>query len=76
MHEKGLVSRNESAKTHIYTPNFAREEAQEQYVSKMIKTLFSGSTSQLVLEALGNHQPSNADLIAIKDLIEKIENKK
>ena len=76
MHEKGLVSRNESAKTHIYTPNFAREEAQEQYVGKMIKTLFSGSTSQLVLEALGNHQPSNADLIAIKDLIEQLENRK
>lgn len=76
MHEKGLVSRNESAKTHIYTPNFAREEAQELYVGKMIKTLFSGSTSQLVLEALGNHQPSNADLIAIKDLIEKLENRK
>lgn len=76
MHEKGLVSRNESAKTHIYTPQFAKEEAQEQYVGKMIKTLFSGSTSQLVLQALGNHQPSDADLMAIKDLIEKLENRK
>jgi BlaI family penicillinase repressor len=76
MHEKGLVSRNESAKTHIYTPNFAKEKAQEQYIGKMIKTLFSGSTSQLVLQALGNHHPSHNDLKEIKSLIEKLENKK
>jgi predicted transcriptional regulator len=74
MHEKGLVTRNESAKTHIYTANFAKEKAQEQYIGKMIKTLFSGSSSQLVLQALGNHQPSNTDLKTIKRLIEKLEN--
>ena len=27
MHEKGLVARNESAKTHIYSPSFDREKA-------------------------------------------------
>jgi len=75
MHEKGLVSRNESAKTHIYTPSFAKDKAQEQYVGKMIKTLFSGSTSQLVMQALGNHKPTNADLTEIKKLIEQLESK-
>ena len=75
MHEKGLVSRNESAKTHIYTPSFAKEKAQEQYVGKMIRTLFSGSTSQLVMQALGNHKPTNADLTEIKKLIEHLESK-
>jgi predicted transcriptional regulator len=76
MHEKGLVVRNETAKTHIYTPNFAKEKAQEQYVGKMIKTLFSGSTAQLVMQALGNHQPNHSDLSAIKQLIEKLESNK
>jgi BlaI family penicillinase repressor len=75
MHEKGLVSRNESAKTHIYTPSFEKEKAQEQYVGKMIRTLFSGSTSQLVMQALGNHKPTNADLTEIKKLIEQLESK-
>jgi len=75
MHEKGLVARNESAKTHIYTPSFAREKAQEQYVGKMIRTLFSGSTSQLVLQALGKHKPTNQDLVDIKKLIEQLEKK-
>jgi len=73
MHEKGLVSRNETAKTHIYAPNFAKEKAQEQYIGKMIKTLFSGSASQLVMQALGKHKPTNEDLVEIKNLIEQLE---
>lgn len=73
MHEKGLVSRNEAAKTHVYAPSFAKEKAQEQYVGKMIKTLFSGSTSQLVMQALGKHKPTNEDLVEIKHLIAQLE---
>ena len=75
MHEKGLVSRNETAKTHIYKPNFDKEKAQEHYIGKMIKTLFSGSTSQLVMQALGKHKPTNADLMEIKNLIKQLETK-
>jgi predicted transcriptional regulator len=76
MHEKGLVSRNETAKTHIYTPVFAKEKAQEQYISKMIKTLFSGNSAQLVMQALGSHQSSQEELAEIKSLIESIEKRK
>ena len=76
MHEKGLVSRDESSKTHIYIPCFEKEKAQEQYVGKMIKTLFSGSTSQLVMQALGNHKASQEDLSEIKQLIESLEKRK
>ena len=75
MHEKGLVTRNETSKTHIYTPNLSKDKAQEQYMSKMIKTLFSGSTSQLVLQALGKHKPTSQDLKEIKNLIEQLERK-
>jgi BlaI family penicillinase repressor len=73
MHEKGMVSRDESSKTHIYTPCFNKEKAQEQYLGKMIKTLFSGSTSDLVLQALGNNETSKDELIAIKHLIATLE---
>jgi BlaI family penicillinase repressor len=73
MHEKGMVSRDESSKTHLYTPCFNKEKAQEQYLGKMIKTLFSGSASELVLQALGNNQTSKDELIAIKHLIETLE---
>jgi predicted transcriptional regulator len=76
MHEKGLVSRDESSKTHIYIPCFEKEKAQEQYVGKMIKTLFSGSTSQLVMQALGHHNANQEDLSEIKQLIATLEKRK
>jgi len=60
----------------IYHSNFDKQKAQHQYVGKLIKTLFSGSTSQLVLQALGNYEPSIDDLLEIKLLIEKLEGKK
>lgn len=75
MHEKGLVSRNVDSKTHIYKACIEKEKAQEHYLGKMIKTLFSGSSSELVLQALGNHKPSQKDLLEIKELIEKLEKK-
>jgi predicted transcriptional regulator len=75
MHEKGLVSRNVDSKTHIYKAELDKEKAQDHYLGKMIKTLFSGSSSKLVLQALGNHNPSHNELLEIKELIEKLENK-
>lgn len=75
MHEKGLVTRNVDSKTHIYKAALDKEKAQEHYLGKMIKTLFSGSSSELVLQALGNHKPSQKDLLEIKELIEKLEKK-
>jgi len=75
MNEKGLVTRNVLSKTHIYTPTLQREMAQEQYVNKIIQTLFSGSTSQLVLQALGKHHPTNSDLDEIKNMINDLQNK-
>ncbi|MEI6189683.1 MAG: BlaI/MecI/CopY family transcriptional regulator [Chitinophagia bacterium] len=75
MNEKGLVTRNVLSKTHIYTPTLQKEIAQEQYLNKIIQTLFSGSTSQLVLQALGKHHPTTSDLDEIKNMINALQNK-
>jgi predicted transcriptional regulator len=75
MNEKGLVTRNVMSKTHIYTPTIQREIAQEQYLNKMIHTLFGGNASQLVLQALGSHHTSKTDLDQIKTMINSLQNK-
>src|SRR3954471_2138689 len=58
MFEKGLVTRDDSAKTHIYQPNVTKERTQNQFVNRMINGLFQGSSSQLIMQALGSHSPS------------------
>ena len=76
MFEKGIVSRDASSKVHIYRPNITKENTQQQLVGKMITNLFGGSSSQLVLQALGNHQPNDAELAEIEALIAQLKRNK
>jgi predicted transcriptional regulator len=76
MFEKGLVTRNDSSKTHIYHPAVSREKTQKQFLNKMIDTLFAGSSADLVLQALGGHNASDAELQQIQDLINQLKKDK
>jgi predicted transcriptional regulator len=69
MHEKGLVTRNDSSKTHIYQPAVSREKTQKLFLNKMIDSLFAGSSANLVLQALGGHNSSEEELEKIQELI-------
>jgi BlaI family transcriptional regulator, penicillinase repressor len=76
MFEKGLVSRNDSSKTHIYQPAVTREKTQKQFLNKMIDTLFAGSSANLVLQALGGHNTSEEELEQIQQLITQLKKDK
>jgi predicted transcriptional regulator len=73
MHEKGLVKRDDSIKTHIYQAAVSREKTQKHLLGKMIDTLFSGSPTQLVMQALGNHKASASELEEIQKLIDNLK---
>ncbi len=73
MFEKGLVSRDDSSKTHIYTANVSREKTQNQFLGKMINSLFGGSSTQLVMQALGNHSPNKQELDEIQALLDNLK---
>src|SRR5919206_1045691 len=48
MHEKGLVRRDDSIKTHIYQAAVSKEKTQKHLLNKMIDSLFGGSPGALV----------------------------
>jgi predicted transcriptional regulator len=73
MFEKGIVVRDDSSKTHIYTPNISRDNTQKQLVGKMVNSLFGGSTTQLVMQALGSTAPSKAELDEIQQLLDNLK---
>jgi BlaI family transcriptional regulator, penicillinase repressor len=73
MHEKGLLKRDTSSKTHVYEAAISQESTQQQLLNKMIDTVFNGSASQLVLQALGNHRSSQEELDKIKQYLNEIE---
>jgi BlaI family penicillinase repressor len=75
MFEKGIVKRDDSSKTHIYQPNVSRESTQKQLVGKMVNSLFGGSSTQLVMQALGNANPSKDELDEIQKMLDNLKNK-
>jgi predicted transcriptional regulator len=75
MFEKKLVTRDDSSKTHIYAPAVTREKTQKQFLNRMIDGLFSGSSAELVMQALGNSNTTNAELDKIQQLINELKQK-
>lgn len=75
MFEKKLVTRDDSAKTHIYTAAVTKEKTQKQFLNRMIESLFAGSSADLVLQALGNKEASKAELEKIQLLINELKSK-
>lgn len=74
MFEKGLVIRDDSAKTHIYQANVSKEKTQSQFVGKMITSLFGGSSSQLVMQALGSQAPTKEEIDEIQQYLNNLKN--
>jgi predicted transcriptional regulator len=76
MFEKGMLTREAQGKMHIYAAVIKREKAREQLMQKMIDTMFSGSTSQLIMQALGNHNSSQKELDEITAYLNQLKDKK
>ena len=55
MHAKGLLSRDESARAHVYAPAQPQDSLQTNLIKDLIHKAFSGSGKDLVLAALRGH---------------------
>ncbi len=73
MNEKGLVVRDDSFRTHIYQPAVSRENTQLHLLGKMITSLFSGSATDLVIQALGHHKTSPGELDEIQKILTEMK---
>ena len=73
MAEKGLVTRDESRKTHIYRAALAQTEAQRRFVGDLLARLFNGSAHRLVLQALSTKTASPTELAEIRRLLDEME---
>ena len=76
MTEKKMLGRNEKNRTHIYRPLIAKEETQNLLLDKFLLNAFGGSAMKLVMQALGNHHPTQEELDEIKAYIKKVERSK
>lgn len=75
MNEKGLVNRDDSSRTHIYKAASNKENTQTFLLNRFIGSLFGGSPSQLVMQALGSQKVSEEELSQIQSLIDTLKKK-
>ncbi|NJD22347.1 MAG: BlaI/MecI/CopY family transcriptional regulator [Melioribacter sp.] len=73
MFEKNLVERDENERSHVYKATIKQNDIQKVLLDKLLETAFSGSATNLVMQALGNSQPTKEELKKIKDLLNQIE---
>ncbi|HET7563286.1 MAG TPA: BlaI/MecI/CopY family transcriptional regulator [Rhodanobacteraceae bacterium] len=73
MHEKGLVQRDESQRAHVYRAAVSKERTQKRFLADIVKRVFEGSPSRLVLQALGDHRASRGELREIRALLNQLD---
>jgi BlaI family penicillinase repressor len=76
MATKKMVSREQNGRSHVYLPLLKKEQTQGLLLDKFLDSAFGGSASTLVMQVLGNHKTSGEELNKIKQLIQKLEEKK
>ena len=73
MHEKGLVSRDTSQRSHVYQPAVAREAVQSNLVNDLLDKAFEGSAQNLILRALSARPSTPEELDAIRAMLDEFE---
>ena len=73
MHEKGLLTRDESERTHVYRASLSEEHTQRQLVDHLLERAFGGSARQLVMQVLSSRKASSKELAQIRGLLDELE---
>jgi len=74
MHQKGQVTRDDSQRAHVYSAVSTKESMQAFFLVDLANRLFDGSTSRLVLQALGNSNAASAkDMREIRELLSRLD---
>jgi predicted transcriptional regulator len=73
MFDKGLVTRDERQRSHVYAAAVGEEETQHRLLDNLLAHAFGGSSSKLVLRALRSGRVSSDELRQIRALLDELE---
>jgi predicted transcriptional regulator len=76
MYEKGILTRDESQRTHVYTAAVREGKIQSALLDRFLNAAYQGSASKLAIQLLGNHKTTPDELAEIKALIDQLEKNK
>jgi BlaI family penicillinase repressor len=73
MVEKGLLTRSERFRSHVYSARARREQTQRRLAGNLLERAFGGSAKNLVLGALSAQKVSAEELAEIRQVLDEFE---
>ena len=71
MTEKGLVTRDERTRSHVYRARLSEDTTQRQLVTDLLDRAFGGSAARLVMQALDVSPATAEELKELRRLIDE-----
>ncbi len=71
MTEKGLLRRDDRARSHVYYPTVTEDLTKQGYVLDLIRRVFDGSAAQLLMHALPLKKAKPEELAEIRRMIDE-----
>jgi len=75
MTTKGLVTRSEDQRAHVYAAAEPAETPKQQLATDVLQRVFRGSASQLMQHALSGRRSSKKEIDEIRRLLDEYERK-
>lgn len=75
MHEKGLLTRDDSAKVHVFSAAVPEQKVKKSLLSRLMTQMFEGSAAQLALGALSTRKVSAEERAEIRKLLDELDRK-
>lgn len=76
MFDKGLLNRKPKGQSHLYFPAVEKSAIQNVMLGGFVDKLFKGSSKELILQALGQKQPSQEELNEIRAMLDQMDKEK
>ncbi|BDU68047.1 transcriptional regulator [Geothrix oryzae] len=76
MDEKGLVQRDATDRTHVFSATQTQAETQRTMLDDLLDKAFGGSSSNLVMQALATRKASREELAEIRKMLDQAEGRK
>lgn len=73
MAAKGLLTRSERFRSHVYEARLPKQETQQQLAGNLLNRAFEGSASHLMLGALSSKPVSAKELAEIRRILDDFE---
>ena len=73
MTAKGLVTRSESQRAHVYEAGEPAEKTKQQFATDVLQRVFQGSASELMLHALAGRHSSKEELKELRRMLDEFE---